>query len=558
MKRNLFLTSAFVLIMAVSLLNTGCTPQAKAGSNEEPKIKLVLTIVVDQFRADMIPRFQHRLGKGGFNYLIHNGAWYKETRYHYSNTITAVGHATIYTGGAPADHGIVGNYWLDKHTGKIIRCASGPSPSQPGEQVAGPYRLTGTTIGDELILASGNKSRVFSVSVKDRGAILPGGFLGKAFWYSSSTGQFITSDYYYPQNKQPQWLGNWNKRKPADSYKNRNWTLKDKNKNNYVYGDSDDREEEKTYNIPVGRTTTFPHSLKTFQGAKYYSQLRYTPFVDRLTLEFAEHLVKAEKIAQKGHIDLLAVSFSATDYIGHAYGPNSLEYEDNLLHLDETLARLFKFIDQTVGLDHTLIVLTSDHGVDLIPEYRKRLGMPAARVDAALFKKVIDSTLQKKYNTTESFTYGYRCPSIYLNLKTIEKLGLNIEEVETEAAKAVLTIDGIDAAVTRTDLLKNRVPDSRLIDGLKAVFHPKRSGNILVLQKPLHFLDYILGGDSATHNTHYTYDSHVPLFFCGKTIKPQTIYRPVTPLDIAPTLSHLLNTATPSASSGIPLHEILK
>lgn len=544
-KRSIYLLPLILLILVVSLFFSACTSQAGAPAEKNPKIKLVLTIVIDQFRAGMIARHQHRLRTGGFNYLIQNGAWYKEAYYPYCTTLTAVGHASIYTGATPTGHGIIGNYWIDKQNGTVIKSIEGACPE----------RLTGTTIGDELVLASGSRSRVFSVSLKDRGAILPGGFLGKAFWYNIKNGEFQTSAYYYSKEKLPVWLSQWNTQKNANKFKQRDWTLLDPNTNNYVFADDDDRQEEKTYNTPFNRSAVFPHSLKSYQGEEYYSQLRYTPFVDRLTMEFAQHLVREEQVGQKGHLDMLAVSFSATDYIGHAYGPNSLEYEDNLLQLDETLARLFNFIDAFIGLDHTLIVLTSDHGVDLIPEYRQRLHMPAGRVNTQDFKTSIDWTLQKKYNTTQPFFLGFRNPSIYLNLQTIASLGLDIREVESEAARVVNNIEGIAAAVTRTDLLHGRVADSPSMKRLKAAFHPKRSGNILVYQEPFYFLYHVHDQDSSMHGAPYSYDTHVPLFISFKTIKPQVIYRRVSPLDIVSTLSHFLNTAAPSANSGTPLYE---
>ncbi|NIM16085.1 MAG: hypothetical protein GTO45_29130 [Candidatus Aminicenantes bacterium] len=542
--RKIFLLLLIGCCITFFLLSAaaGCSCCSNKVRGDNPgEIKLVLMVVIDQLRADLVSRLEHRFGEGGFRCLMENGVWYKNARYRYAPTLTAVGHATIFTGAIPADHGIVGNYWIDRQTNKVISSVENMSPGQ----------LTSTTISDQLILASGSKSRVFNVSLKDRGAILPGGFLGKAFWYDRKTGQFITGPYYY--KTPPQWLDEWNNLKKVDQYRNKKWELL-KEISSYIYGRQDDRSEETTY---TGLSAVFPHSLN-YPDDQYYLQLCNTPFADEMNLEFLIHLVNAEKVGQWSTTDLLTVSFAATDCIGHAYGPCSLEYEDNLLRVDATLENLFRFIDNTVGLRRTLLLLTGDHGVDMIPEFRHRLGMPAGRLDPKAIEKQVNDALQKKYKTNEDFVVGFRNPSIYLNLQVVEKLKLDLPEVEGAAVEALMNMPGIGFAVGRSDLLKGNLPDTPKLKSLELAFHPKRSGNILILQEPFWFLYHVHDQDSAMHGSPLSYDVHVPVFFCGPGIKKRAVYRLVSPRDIAPTVALKLGIEAPSGSSGKALVEIFK
>ncbi|MCP5106379.1 MAG: hypothetical protein GY950_23540, partial [bacterium] len=270
--KNLFIVVLVGCSFILLLINTGCCAKKPEKAKD---IRLVVMVVIDQLRADMISLLEHRFGKGGFKYLIDNGMWYKNARYEHVTTLTAVGHATLFTGAVPASHGIVGNYWMDGETGEVVKTVDGPAPGDPSRTVKGPMKMLGTTIGDELSLAFNGQSRIFGVSQKDRGAILPAGHLGKAFWYNSKTGEFRTSEYYY--KKPPQWFAAWNKVKKADIYKKRSWTLLH-DQSTYIYGDTDDRAEEKPFNEPpeYNRSAVFPHSLEKYEGKEYYKQLHFT------------------------------------------------------------------------------------------------------------------------------------------------------------------------------------------------------------------------------------------------------------------------------------------
>lgn len=554
--RHLFVLVSIAAGFIFFLSNAGCCGKRQEKSND---IKLVVMVVIDQLRADMVSHLEHRFGTGGFRYLIENGTWYKNARFEYATTLTSVGHATLFTGAVPAEHGIIGNYWMDRHTGEMVKTAEGPDPHDPSRNIPGPMKLIGTTVGDELSLAFNGQSRVFGVSLKDRAAILPAGHLGKAFWYNNKTGEFQTGEYYY--KNPPQWLVAWNMLKKADQYKNRSWELLHE-KSTYIYGNSDDRPEEKPFNEPpkYNRSAVFPHSLAKYEGEEYYDQLCFTPFADDLTADLAVHILKEEKLGQGAFTDMLTVSLSVTDLVGHIYGPCSLEYEDNLLHVDAALARLFKSIDETVGLNRALIVLVADHGVDLNPEYRKRLGMEAGRIDPEDFKKVINASLKKKFDLKEDrdFVIGFRNPSIYLDLEAVKTLNADIAEVEAAAVEAVLGVPGIAFAVGRTDMLKGNCPDTPIVTKLRLGFHPVRSGNIQVIQSPFWFLYHVHDEDATMHGSPYSYDNHVPVFFAGPGIRRGEVFRLVRPRDIAATVSLKLGIAAPSGSSGIPLLEVLQ
>ena len=537
----------------------------KAAHKSVQKPKLVLQITIDQLRGDFPWRFRDRFGKGGFRYLMDKGVAYTNAHYQHSTTFTAVGHAALATGGNAAQHGLAGNDWYDQKTGERVYCVEDPRNPFIGKKPSAktkhkgtsPRNLTSSTIGDELIIASGGKSRMFSVSIKDRGAILPGGQLGKAFWYSSGSGKFVTSTYYY--SEYPAWVAAWNKADHAGKYQKVTWNLKEK-KSKYVYGHMDNRAAEKGYKH---LKATYPHKLGAKKKKNFYKALRFTPMGDMVTLNFAKELLKQEKLGQGSATDMLQISFSATDYLGHAYGPNSLEYEDNLLYMDATLADLFGYIDKTIGLDKTLIVLSADHGVDAVPEslrkgfYMTRSGEGAGRHNPKTFILRVNAALQKRYNTKESFVSAFWNPSLYLNLGTIEKLKLDVSEVEAALRDAILKVPGIALAVTRTDLLAGNIPSDPIMDKLQAAFHPTRSGNVLIIQKQGWYLYPNVNLFAAMHGSPYSYDTYVPVMFAGPGITPQIVDRLIAPTDIAPTVTNYLGVKPPSGSIGMVLPEVV-
>ena len=526
--------------------------------------RLVLQITVDQLRGDLPGRYADRLTQGGFRYLMEKGTWYTDAHYQHANTETAVGHASLATGADPSRHGIVANDWIDQKTGAFVYNTEderhhiiGKKPK--AHEGVSPRNLLASTISDELVVHNGGRSRAFSVSVKDRGAILPGGHAGKAFWFSKSSGEFVTSTYYYKDY--PAWVKQWNTAKPADAFKGKSWELLN-DRATYVHGQMDDRPYEADLK-PLGRV--FPHSLG--DDSKYfYLLLTLTPVGDRLTLDFAKALVENERLGQNKHgaPDYLQISFSSTDYIGHLFGPSSLETEDNILRLDRTLAELFQFIDEKVGLENTLVVLSGDHGAPEAPEYMASMGLSTGRFAFDWFKTEgpLTTAMQKKFGR-DDLVAGHSHPYLYLNLDAIASAGLDVADVEHFIADELIKIPGIAYAQTRRDLMAGRITESPVQNQIRRSFHPTRSGNIHMVPEQYWFLHSTeeaeqmgIGSIAAIHGSPWTYDTFVPIFFAGHDLPAQVIRRRVAPTDIAATITAYLGVKAPSGSVGQPLWEI--
>lgn len=528
---------------------------ATVAASHAAEPKLVLLVTVDALRGDMPWRFKQRLTSNGFRRLMDQGVAYSQAHYRHSTTFTAVGHATIATGGNVAQHGLAGNDWYDQVRRRRVYCVEDEDHMIIGQapqlhEGTSPRNLTSSTFGDELVLASGGRSRVFSVSMKDRGAILTGGHLGKAFWYSN-TGNFVTSTFYYDQY--PDWVDAWNKAAHAERFQNAQWTLLH-DRETYIYAERDDRPTEFSYKN-LGRV--FPHPLGNPDRNDFHATLRRTPMGDELTLDFVQQLMTHEKLGQTAATDVLAVSLSATDYIGHAFGPNSLEWEDNMLRLDRSLAGFFEFIDKHVGLDKTLIVLSSDHGMNAIPEHLLGLGMTAGRHDAPKFIKTANAGLKRRFTTERDLVIEFLNPSLYLDVRAVAELGLDVSEVERALAKEMLKIPGFALASTRTDLLAGNVTSDPILAKVQRAFHPRRSGNVMLVQDVSWYLSPNPRASSAMHGSPYAYDTYVPIMFAGPGIPARTVHRSVGPEDIAPTITGYLGIKPPSGSTGTPLTEVL-
>jgi predicted AlkP superfamily pyrophosphatase or phosphodiesterase len=530
------------------------------GAPESPK--LVVQITVDQLRGDLPMRYRGRLPEGGLRYLLEEGTHYANAHHRHANTETAVGHATLVTGADPSRHGIVSNDWIDPVTGAFVYNTEderhhliGVEP-KPHSGVS-PRNLLSSTIGDELVLSNAGRSRVFSVSGKDRGAILPGGHAGKAFWYSKSSGAFVTSSYYY--EAYPEWVTAWNAAKPAERYRGEKWELLQP-RESYVAKDLDDRPYEADFQ-DLGRT--FPHDYG--DGKYLYLVVGLTPAIDELTLDFAKRVIEKEKLGAGEATDFLAVSFSATDYVGHLFGPSSLESEDNLLRLDRVLASFFAFLDKTVGLENTLIALSADHGGPEAPEYARSIGIEAGRFSFDHFKKPneVTAALKQRFGR-DDFILTHSHPYLYLDYDAIREAKQDPAQVERFIAAEATKIPGIRFAMSRSELLEGRYADSPIQRQIRRNFHPDRSGAIHLVQDQYWFLHSTdeaarmgLSGLAAIHGSPWAYDTYVPIFFAGHTVPAQTITRRVATTDVAPTIAAYLGIKPPSGSIGNPLEEVL-
>jgi hypothetical protein len=429
-------------------------------------------------------------------------------------------------------------------------------PTQKAAKVEGrsPAAILASTFADELAVHFAGRSKIFGVSVKDRGAVSMAGHAGKAFWFSKASGEFVTSTYYY--DRYPDWVNEWNEGQPAQAYAGTAWTLLLKPAT-YLFGAADDRDYETDFPA-YGRT--FPHPYGE-AGDKYLTtRLTLSPAGDALTADFAKTLLAAEELGQDEVPDYLAVSFSSVDYVGHLFGASSLETEDNLAQLDRTLADLLKSVDRNVGLDKTLIVLSADHGQPEVPGHLHERGIP----DAAYFDtKALDrapaiAALKQRFGLGEELIEVFYAPYVYLNQRLIREKGLDQAEVEAAVAVELQKFEGVAAAVSSTALRTGAQPDTLLMRSILRNFHPNRSGDLYLVFDPNVFINDFDGLIVASsHGSPWRYDTFVPVIFAGPGVPRGTVSRPVTPYDIAPTLATLLGVKPPSAAVGEPLPEIL-
>jgi len=541
-------------------------------SYAQEKPKLILQITVDQLRGDMPTKFMKNMGKGGFRYLKEQGIWYTNAHYGHSNTETVVGHTTLATGADPAVHGMISNVWFDRESKKLVYNIEDSryhilSPNadideetelDTSQKLAStdgrsPANIMVTTFSDELALLTNKKAKIFGVSVKDRGAVTLAGHTGKAFWFSKKSGEFITSSYYY--DKYPHWVNEWNKKNiPAKKFGDNSWSLMyDKSK--YIYGNEDDNDWEMDI---AGFGRTFPHEYGKADNKYFNNFLIFSPAGDDLTLDFAKALIIAEDIGKDDVIDYLSISFSSTDYVGHLFSPSSLESEDNMLRLDKILADLFTYIDKIVGLKNTIIVLSADHGSPDAPGFLKSFGIDADYVSPNKWDKAPSIlALKKKFGIGQELIQDFFPPYLYLNHEVINENGLDLAEVQEAVARELMTIKGISLAVSSTDIMSNKLPDTYLTRKALRNFNVARSGDILILLQPQYFYNDFDGEIvAANHGSPWMYDSYVPVIFAGWKFKGQSISRKVEPKDIAITLSNIIGTKPPSGADGEVLFEI--
>ena len=541
-------------------------------AEEQPK--LVLQITIDALRGDLPERFYHMLGEGGFRYLMEEGVFYTNAHYQHANTETIVGHTSLATGTVPAAHGMVGNVWFDRTQDRLAyniedsryhlltagadvdkKTEIDPTQKMARSDGRSPDNILTSTFSDELAVHFAGQSKIFAVSVKDRGAVSMAGHAGKAFWFSKQSGEFVTSTYYYEQY--PDWVDEWNAGKPALGYSGKAWELTHP-LSAYLFGAADERDYEADI---AGFGRSFPHHYGKADNKYFTTKLTLSPAGDELTLNFAKTLLDKERLGQDGVPDYLAVSFSSTDYVGHIFGASSLEIEDNLGRLDRTLADLLAYVDKKVGLDNTLIVLSADHGQPEVPGHLHERGIKKAHYfdTENLDKTPAIAALKKQFGIGEELIEAYFHPYIYLNRELIQSKGLDRAHVEKAVAAELLKFDGVAYAVSSSALSTNSLPDNLMTRSILRNFHPKRSGDIYLVFEPNVFINDFDGlMVASTHGSPWRYDTYVPMIFAGAGLKAAKVDREVTPYDIAPTLSAWLKVKPPSGAVGSLLTEVLK
>jgi predicted AlkP superfamily pyrophosphatase or phosphodiesterase len=562
-------TRAIVVVSA----SLSVFPYSGAASEKAREPRLVLQITVDQLRGDMPERYLARMGEGGFRYLLEKGVVYKNAHHDHANTETIVGHATLATGAHPSTHGLVGNVWFDRTSGRMTYniederyplLTAGADVDQkteidPTQKVArtdgrSPAAILVSTFSDELAIHTAGRAKIFAVSVKDRGAVSMAGHAGKAFWFSKATGEFVTSRFYY--DKYPAWVTAFNATRPAQRYAGKKWELL-LDSSTYLFGDKDDVPWETA--LP-GFGRVFPHPYGAGDGKYFTTLLTLSPAGDELTLDFAKQIIENEDIGADNVTDYLSVSFSSTDYVGHVFGPSSLEAEDNLLRLDRTLAELLSFVDKKVGLEYTLIVLAADHGGPEPPPQLNELGIEAGYVQPDKWDKEAGiERLKEKFDIGQELIQQYFHPYVYLDRELIRARGLDIAAVESAVAEELTKLEGIDLAVSSTALVEGRVPDTAVIRSILNNHNPDRSGDVFVVFEPHWFINDFDGLTVAcTHGSPWRYDTFVPVIFAGPGCRPQHIYREVHTVDVAPTLSAIVGAKPPSGTRGQILQEVIR
>ena len=543
---------------------------ASASAGDKPK--LILQITVDQLRGDLPTRYYDRLGEGGFRYLWESGIVYRNAHHAHANTETIVGHATLATGAHPSGHGMVGNLWFDRETGfttynvedanyrlltegASVDADTEIDPTQRAARSDGrsPAAMLVTTFSDELRSNTGGKSKVVGVSVKDRGAISMAGHTGTAYWFSKASGGFVTSTYYL--DKYPDWVNAFNATKPAQQFTGTEWQLLHA-KDTYLFGDSDDREWEADVG---GFGRVFPHSFGDGSSPYFTTWLTLSPAGDQIVLDFARQALVEEQLGKDDVTDYLSVSFSSTDYVGHVFGPSSLEAEDNILQLDRTLADLLAFVDEEVGLENTLIVLSADHGGPDTPGYLESLNIPAGYVDPDSWDK--DAALErikKKFRIKGPLIETYDHPYLYFSADVKNNARIDQEAIEATVVDELSKFDGVSLAVSSSALRGGNLPDTALYRAVLKNFNAKRSGDVFIVFEPNWFINDFDGLTVAsTHGSPWSYDTYVPIVFAGAGLKAQTVDRKVLTVDVATTLAAYMGTKPPSGVAGTVLEEVL-
>jgi predicted AlkP superfamily pyrophosphatase or phosphodiesterase len=510
--------------------------------------KLVVGIVVDQMRYDYLTRFEKEYGEGGFKRLMNEGTDFTYAHFNYMPTVTAVGHSSVYTGTIPYYHGIIGNEWYDKKLNRDVYCTEDTTETTIGaagdEGKMSPRNLLSNTITDQLKLFSAGNSKVISICIKDRGAILPGGHSADAaYWYSHSTGRFISSSYYC--KALPAWLNDFNNKKLPDQYLKQDWALSLPADKYYMSSPDNVKWEPDMFN--EGKNT-FPHSFKNIDPAGKYSTLIFSPYGNQLLLELAKETITNENLGKRDFVDFLAISFSSTDYIGHAYGPSSVEVEDTYIKLDKQIAELLSFLDQKVGKDKYILFLTADHGGSEAHGYLRSVKQPAGEVNRTVVMDSLSKLLNGNFKAA-GIIKGFSDNQVFFNYDVIKNNNLNRAEIENYSADFLSGIQGIKNVYTRTELLKqqpDRLKKSFVLNG----FNNKRSGDVIYeFASGYHEVT----GNTATHNTSHSYDTHVPILFYGNGIPAKKVKDLVFITDIAPTVANLLGITEPRDCFGVPL-----
>lgn len=515
--------------------------------------KLVVGIVIDQMRTDYIYRYWNRFGESGFKRLVNEGYFCKNTHYNYVPTYTGPGHASIYTGAAPNVHGIIANEWFVKETGKETYCVADANAKPIGTTskngMMSPHNQLTTTLGDELKLFTNGKSKVFGIALKDRSSVLPVGHAGNAaFWFDEETGNFVSSDWYVKEL--PVWLNSFNAKKLPKIYLEKGWnTLY--GIESYTNSIADDNKYEKAPNRK--EKPIFPYEYKTQIAANSWGILKASPWGNSITKDLAIECLKNEQLGKDDISDMLCISFSSPDYVGHSYGVRAVETEDVYLRLDKDLEELLKTLDTEVGQGNYVLFLTADHGAADVAAYLIDLKIPAGYLKEKLVERELKTFCKKQFG--DSLILNLSNQQLFLNSAKMESLKLNSDDVEKALANKLIQMEGISEAYPSSVLKYEGYKGDSFKSLIANGYNHKRSGNVAFSYLP-GWLDIQETG--TTHGSEFTYDTHVPLIFYGAGIKKGESVKNYYITEIAPTISILLNNPFPNGCTSKPIDEVYK
>ena len=533
------------IVMALLGCGTASAQQSNASAIQRPK--LVVGIVVDQMRWDYLYRYQKRYTNGGFKRLLGEGFSCENTMIPYVPSVTAIGHTCIYTGSVPSIHGIAGNYFVKD--GMKVYCTDDETVKPVGTTskagLMSPRNLWVTTIGDEMKIASNGRAKVVGVALKDRASILPAGHNPNgAFWFDDKTGNFITSTFY--MDKLPKWVETFNNERVADRYLSEKWnTLYPKN----TYAESTTDENEYENSIKPGVKATLPLDLPTLYKKYGYGIIRNTPFGNSLTLDMAKAAIDGEQLGADDETDLLAVSCSSTDYIGHQVGTHAIETEDTYLRLDKAIADFLSYLDAKVGKGNYLVFLSADHGAMNNAGFLQDHRIPAGCWDADAVAKILNKTLAKEYPNAGDIVKSVMNYQVFFNRDVIKAQNMDFDKIKQIVVNSLKQDSCVLYACDMEKTMTESIPEDvkfRIING----FNRERSGDVAIVLKPNFYAHGMKGTDHGAWNP---YDTHIPLVFMGRGIKHGATTKQTFMTDIAPTIAALLHVQAPNGCVGKPI-----
>ena len=508
---------ASVLLAVTAAAAPACSHRVPAPVSARPK--LVLALAIDQFRYDYLTRFRSEY-TAGLRRLLDQGAVFTRARFQHFPTVTALGHSTYMSGALPAVSGIIGNDWYDRTTGRTVTSVSDPAEKIVGGTGEGtsPRRMLVSTVGDELKIATASRSKVIGLSLKDRSAVLPAGHMADlALWYDAQTGLFVSSTFYGPTL--PEWVTRFDHERKADAYRGVSWK---------------------------------GGELPKETGPALYGAVYSSPFGNDLLEALAERAVDAERLGQRGETDLLTLSFSSNDAVGHEKGPDSPEVHDISVRTDQALGRLFSYLDARIGMRDVLVVLTADHGVAPLPETDAQRRMPGGRLGPGAVRDAVQAALVQRFGEGQ-WIVSTSDHSLYFDRKLVAAKKLDLDAVQDAARAAAEGLPHVLRAYTLHELLSGAVADDPLGAPVARSVQAQRTADVQVLLEPY----WMFGTKGTTHGSVYGYDTHVPVIFLGPGIRPGRYRHEITVNDVAPTLAEILDVETPSGAAGRVLDEVL-